>query len=263
MNSPFRYAGGKHYARKMIMDYIPNHSMYIEPFVGGGSIFFGKEKAKENWLNDLDEELINVYNILQNSLNELIDCLKGEIPSKERHNYYKNIFKPASDLERAKRWYFLNRTSYSGIMNMQNCYFGYSDKHSCKPQDWGNKILESSKKLQDVKITSLDFRDLFDSLLPNDECFVFIDPPYFKAAQNKLYTKSFVYNCHIDLCEKLKNNSHKFKFLLTYDDCPEIREMYSWVNNIVDKQWYYTIKQSKYKESNTRDKGNELFIMNY
>lgn len=46
INSPFRYPGGKFYARKLILEYIPPHSNYIEPFAGGGSIFFAKNKVK-------------------------------------------------------------------------------------------------------------------------------------------------------------------------------------------------------------------------
>ncbi|MFM8912919.1 MAG: DNA adenine methylase, partial [Flammeovirgaceae bacterium] len=61
INSPFRYAGGKFYARKLILAHIPYHTAYIEPFAGGGSIFFAKPKTKFNQLNDIDSELVNVY----------------------------------------------------------------------------------------------------------------------------------------------------------------------------------------------------------
>ena len=59
INSPFRYAGGKFYARKLIAEYIPEHDFYIEPFAGGASIFFAKSKVDKNLLNDIDEDLIN------------------------------------------------------------------------------------------------------------------------------------------------------------------------------------------------------------
>ena len=51
INSPLRYAGGKFYARKLILEHIPNHTSYIEPFTGGGSIFFAKRKVENNQLN--------------------------------------------------------------------------------------------------------------------------------------------------------------------------------------------------------------------
>ena len=76
INSPFRYAGGKFYARKLILECIPKHSVYIEPFVGGGSIFFAKDKVEYNILNDIDPDLINTYLIIKNRPNDLIDFLE-------------------------------------------------------------------------------------------------------------------------------------------------------------------------------------------
>ena len=61
INSPFRYAGGKFYARKLVLAHIPRHTAYIETFAGGASIFFAKPKVEFNQLNDIDNELINVY----------------------------------------------------------------------------------------------------------------------------------------------------------------------------------------------------------
>ena len=160
INSPFRYAGGKFYARKLIIEHIPDHNYYIEPFAGGASIFFAKPKVKKNWLNDIDKDLINCLVIIRDYPDELIKKLEGEKASKERHAFYKNEFKPKTNLDKAVRWYYLNRTSYSGIMNMQNCYWGYGDKYSMRPENWPRNILRTSSKLQRVKLTSFDSPEL-------------------------------------------------------------------------------------------------------
>ncbi len=65
INSPFRYAGGKFYARKLINEHIPQHTYYIEPFAGGASVFFAKEKVDGNCLNDIDNNLINCLTIIR------------------------------------------------------------------------------------------------------------------------------------------------------------------------------------------------------
>lgn len=267
MNSPFRYAGGKFYARKLILEYVPpNHSHYVEPFAGGASIFFAKPKAENSWLNDVDEELVNCFTIIRDNPEGLIKGLDGEGASKERHSYFKNEFQAHTNLERAIRWFYLNRTSYSGIMNMQNCYWGYGDKYSMRPENWPRNILQSSKKLQNVRITSFDFERVIIEV--PDGAFLFIDPPYFNADQEKFYTHAFLHGEHIRLCEVLKNNSYRFKFLLTYDDSPDIRELYSWSNGIVAKEWNYTINRTDDQKNGTdekgaRYKGKEVFIMNY
>lgn len=128
-NSPFRYPGGKFYARKLILKCIPKHDKYCEVMAGGASIFFAKPVVNHNILNDKDENLINCYLQIRDRVEDLISLLKGIPATKELHTYYKNEFQPKNDLERALRWYYLNRTSYSGIRKHQNCYWGYGDKY--------------------------------------------------------------------------------------------------------------------------------------
>ncbi|PSB00813.1 DNA adenine methylase [Merismopedia glauca] len=269
-NSPFRYPGGKFYARKLILDCIPEHDKYCEPFAGGASIFFAKNNAKHNILNDRDGELINCYIQIKNNVQNLIALLKGIPATKELHSYYKNEFKPSNDLERAMRWFYLNRTSYSGIMKHQNCYWGYGDKYSMKPENWASHLRTTSERLQNIEISCLDFEDLIN-LLPSGY-FLFIDPPYFNADQDKFYTCSFTQEDHERLCQLLKNNQDRFKFLITYDNSLEIRKMYSWCISMQDNEWNYTISRTddqkngrKLKDGyqSERYKGREIFITNY
>ncbi len=287
INSPFRYAGGKFYARKLILVHIPPHIYYIEPFAGGASIFFAKNKVNANHLNDLDAELINVYNVIRDTPEELINFLtkKSErnncIPpkllknvnigeplpaTKELHHFFKNLFFPRSDLERAGRWFYLNRTSYSGIMNPQNMYWGYGDKFSMQPKNWASNIRRVSSKLKNVKITCVDFEEVIDTA--PDGALLFVDPPYFNADQDKFYNCAFTKDDHYRLEKCLKRNSHRLLFFITYDNSMEIRELYDWATEIHDKEWNYCIQRTddqktKSSRRGTRYKGKELFILNY
>ncbi len=273
INSPFRYAGGKYYARSLIKEHIPPHEQYVEPFAGGASIFFAKDKVKRNWLNDADPLLMNCYEVIRDRPEELIEALDGEEAKKEKHHYYKEEFEPENDLEEALRWYYLNRTSYSGIMKMQNCYWGYGEKYSKPPENWPPTIRKTSKKLQDVKLTAIDFEEVINGA--EDGSFLFVDPPYFNADQDKFYRHSFDKEDHIRLLNCLKENSERLRFLLTYDNCTEIKDMYEWAYGIYDKEWNYTIERTddQRKEKNKsedddkeygeRDKGKEVFIVNY
>ena len=266
VNSPFRYAGGKFYARNLILVHIPPHSTYIEPFVGGGSIFFAKPKVRVNWLNDVDLELMNCYTQIRDNPEGLIDVLHGLKASKELHFYYKNEFKWSNDLERAGRWYYLNRTSYSGIMNIKNCFWGYGDKYSMRPENWPANIRRTSKKLQGVKLTCEDFEKIIAEA--PEGAFLFLDPPYFNADQDKFYTHAFEPCDHYRLQSALKKRKNEIKFLLTYDDSDEIRDLYGWTDRILSETWNYTINRTDDQTKRTtakgkRYKGRELFIMNY
>jgi DNA adenine methylase len=269
-NSPFRYPGGKYYARKLILSCLPQHEKYCEPFAGGASIFFAKKPAIYNVLNDKDDDLINCYQHIKDNVESLIVLLDGIPATKELHSYYKNTFIPSNSLERAMRWYYLNRTSYSGIMKPEGCYWGYGDKYSMRPENWPSHLRTTSERLQNVDLYCLDFESLIYQL--RNDYFLFIDPPYFKADQSKFYTCSFVQEDHYRLCELLKQVKDKFLFLLTYDDSEEIREMYSWCTSIQSQEWNYTINRTDDQKSgrklkdgyqSQRYKGREIFIANY
>jgi len=287
INSPFRYAGGKFYARKLILAHIPRHTAYIETFAGGASIFFAKTKVEFNQLNDIDSELINVYLTIRDYPEELIHFLKkrnsqeSRIPddltkdiqegnplpaTKELHSFFKNGFQVKNEIEKAGRWFYLNRTSYSGIMNSQNMYWGYGDKFSMQPKNWAQNILRTNNKLQGVQITNFDFEKVIDNA--PDGALLFLDPPYFNANQDKFYQYCFSKQDHYRLAECLLRNNNRLKLFITYDNTPEIRDIYSWMPEMYDKEWNYCIQRTDDQKNGTnkkgeRYKGKELFILNY
>jgi DNA adenine methylase len=287
INSPFRYAGGKFYARKLILAHVPSHSTYIEPFAGGGSIFFAKPKVDFNQLNDIDGELINVYLTIRDNPEKLINFLQrrlekeSRIPeiltkavsigdplpaTKELHGFFKHEFKAQNDLERAGRWFYLNRTSYSGIMNSQNMYWGYGDKYSMQPKNWPKNIIRTSQKLQGVEITNLDFEYVIDNA--PDGALLFLDPPYFNADQDKFYQHYFSKQDHIRLAECLLRNNERLNLFVTYDNIPEIKKLYHWMLETHDREWNYCIQRTDDQKNGTvrkgeRYKGKELFLINY
>lgn len=269
-NSPFRYPGGKFYARRQILDLLPPHDSYCEPFAGGASIFFAKRKSSFSILNDLDEEVINTLSCIRDHVEGLIDLLDGIPASKELHGYYKDEYRPNTNLERAFRWYYLNRTSYSGIMRPENCYWGFGDKFSMRPENWPPHLRTVSDKLQAIELTARDFEEVIDGL--PEGCFVFTDPPYYNADQDKFYNCTFEIKDHERLADCLRRNNGRISFLLTYDDHPDVRSLYNWADLLTSHEWNYTInrtddqkngKKSKDGFKSSRSKGQELFIRNY
>lgn len=269
-NSPFRYPGGKFYARRLILDMIPCHTGYCEPFAGGASIFFAKPKASDSILNDLDSQVINTLTCIRDNVEELIDLLDGIPATKELHAYYKTEYEPRNDLEQAFRWYYLNRTSYSGIMRAENCFWGYGEKYSMRPENWPPHLRTVSDKLQGVELTAVDFELVIDGV--PDGYFIFVDPPYFNADQQKFYSCVFSQRDHERLSDCLRRNAGRLSFLLTYDDHNGVKELYRWADQLMPQEWNYTISRTddqrngRKKEDgfrSSRSKGRELFIRNY
>lgn len=254
---PFRWPGGKYYAIKQLRVFWENHehTEYREPFFGGGSVFFAKDKVESNWINDLDVDLINTLRVLQDPRKRvtLADMYKDENEATIDNYSVVKSMDTKTDLERAYKYYYLNRTSYSG--KMKNPSWGYRPKRSLPPRRWHERILPCGEKLEGVKITSLDFAEVMLAESDN-KVLMFLDPPYFNAQQ---YVHSFNYEDHVRLAEVCRETKHDF--FLTYDDCPEIRELYRWAN-IYDLKFYYRLDNSKDNEDK-RQIGSELVITNY
>ena len=257
---PFRYPGGKFYALSILRPFWEktSHDEYREPFVGGGSVFFNKDKAKFNWLNDKDSELIKVYEVMQDERlkKELIDRVSTEVASPERWREVLN-FKPTNDIDIAFKYYYLNRTSFSG--KLISPAWGYRPKRSLPPERWHERIEPSGSKLENVKITSLDFEDVINAPAQGKEVLIFVDPPYFKPHKTKHYRHGFEREDHERLAKVLKNTEHKF--FLTYEDCPEVRELYEWAY-VTEVEFFYRVDNSTVK-SGSRQLGFELIISNY
>ena len=127
METILKWAGGKRLLVKQITNIInpekliSEHGRYFEPFIGGGAVAFALELNGTS-INDSNEELINMYNIIKNSPEELIKILK-EHQSKYSDSYYEKVRKmdrnknyhEVSDVERATRFIFLNKTCYNGL----------------------------------------------------------------------------------------------------------------------------------------------------
>src|SRR4030042_2989157 len=256
---PFRYAGGKYYALKILQPFWEQviHDEFREPFVGGGSVFFAKAAVKYNWVNDIDSDLITTYKIMSDDKfkEKFLSMVSKEIATPDRHNEISKI-EPKNDLERAFKYFYLNRTSFSGKMKSPS--WGYRPKRSLPPERWHERIIPCGNRLNGIKITSLDFEEVIKAPAKGKEVLLFLDPPYFKAKQENHYSHPFTKEDHIRLATLLKKTSHKF--FLTYDDCPEIREMYSWAN-VYPMQFYYRIENSE--KAGGRKKGFELVITNY
>jgi DNA adenine methylase len=258
---PFRWAGGKYYALKILQKFWEiEHDEYREPFLGGGSVFWAKDKVKTNWINDIDSDLVSTLELITDysKRDKLIEMFEGEIEAtREKHTLVKNMT-PKNDIEKAYKYYYLNRTSFSG--KMKNPSWGYLPKRSLPPIRWKERLIPCSEKLQGVNLTNLDFEEVINApAKKNQKVLIFLDPPYYLAKQESHYVMSFKKEDHERLSRVLSKTKHKF--FLTYDDCEEIRALYTWAH-IYEINFFYRLDNSKDSEDK-RKKGNELVITNY
>lgn len=265
IKSPLRYPGGKSRAIPLMKHLLPQRfDEYREPFVGGGSFFIYLKQSRPDlkiWINDLNPELYYFWKESQRDSHALARALM--IVKKQRQNG-QELFDELLDtdvaslsgFERAVRFFVLNRITFSGVVESG----GYSQlafetrfTHSSI-----ERVSRLGRLLEGIKITHLDYRELLGEGDPS--IFTFLDPPYFKATQSRLYGKHGVLHTsfsHDEFAAHMKLCQHSW--LITYDDSPEIRKNFVYANLY---EWQLQYGMNNYRQGKA-EKGRELFITNY
>lgn len=192
---PFvKWAGGKRQLISQMDQYFPkDYNNYIEPFVGGGAIFFYL-LPKKAVLIDNNKELINVYKIIKNNVRDLIESLKNH-ENKEEY-YYKirkmdrnpEIFNNLSDVEKASRTIYLNRCCYNGLYRVNNngqfnTPFGrYKNPTFCDEKN----LIAVHEALKGVQLINNSFEKCLDLAEKGD--LVYFDPPYYPLSKTANFT---------------------------------------------------------------------------
>ncbi len=264
--SPLRYPGGKSRAIRQIHEHIPaDITEFREPFLGGGSVLLSvkslfKKRIKRYWVNDLNYDLWCFWTTVRDDIDKLVSCVESfKEQYKEGRTLYtfmKDDSNMTTDFDRAVRFFIMNRITFSGVMDAG----GYSQQAFDK-RFTDSSIQRLSKVAYYVSGTEITYGD-YESLLQADgeNVFIFLDPPYLSATESRLYGKRGELHTGFDhqrFAKHMKTCPHRW--LITYDDSPEIRELFSFATII---EWQLQYGMNNYKQGSAA-KGHELFIKNY
>ena len=174
-----KWSGGKTDEIKQFISYFPeNYNLYIEPFVGGGSVFFYLQPTKAV-INDVHTELIDFYNSIKNNyINDIYEFMNLNSNNEETYYKIRNDMVVQNELDNAKRFYYLRKTCFRGMLRYNkngkfNIPFGKYKKINF--DDLKNKNYE--KILKNTEIYNKDFEYIFEKYNDSNN-FMFLDPPY-------------------------------------------------------------------------------------
>ena len=198
---PFlKWVGGKRQLLDQISPLIPaEYQRYIEPFAGGGAVFFSLSEQLQSanipaWLNDINPELINAYCVVRDAPQELLEDLKTHIYEKEYFLAIRGLDRTPdglaslSPLKRASRFIYLNRTAFNGLYRVNargqfNVPFGWYKNPLIADT---KTIFACSAALQNVQLGNASFTDILGSAGAGD--FVYLDPPYIPLNDTSYFT---------------------------------------------------------------------------
>ena len=263
IKSPLRYPGGKSRAVDLIATLVPAFDEYREPFLGGGSIFLYLKQCypfRQFWVNDLYLELYKFWEMSQSNIEAVIEQVyhwKNKFAEvKDLHKYLTLHIAQFNDLEKAAAFFIFNRITFSGTSESggysQQAYTGRFTESSIQ------RLVSFGKVIKDAKITNHDYQKLLNP--DGDNVFIFLDPPYHSATKSALYGKRGTLHKGFDhylFAEKMSACKHNW--LITYDDSPYIRSLFSFAHII---PWDLTYRMRNVN-SNSDQRGKELFISNY
>lgn len=220
INSFMAWVGGKKALRDEILARFPrNYKRYIEVFGGAGWVLFHKPPGNDfEVFNDFNGNLVNLYRCVREQPEALRNELRYMLNSRLDFEYMKGMLHSQAvlpDVRRAAYYYALIRYSYAAGTST----FG-SQPHAM----WNNfPLIESAAgRLQKVVIENKDCVKLIRQY-DRPESFFYCDPPYYNADQYYEAVSSDGFD-HAELADALLGI--KGKFLLSYNDCPEIRALY-------------------------------------
>ena len=266
---PFvKWAGGKRQLISQMDIFFPkNYNKYIEPFIGGGAVFFHL-LPDNSIISDNNPDLINCYKVIKEDVEGLIKSLKKHRYEK---NYYYEIraldrdckkFAELSDVEKASRSIYLNKSGYNGLYRVNskglfNVPFGrHKNPKICDETNLRNV----SQALKKVEIFLGSFEICLDFAEKDD--FIYFDPPYFPLSDTALFTSytknSFDKSSQIKLFEVFKElNKRGCNLMLSNSYSEFILDLYKDFKIV-------TLKAKRNINSNSQKRGliNEVMILN-
>lgn len=262
MKTVFRYPGAKNRLLPQIMPFIEKSLQqtwcFYDAFVGGGSVLLEvAEKYPDIQLfaNDKDFFVYCFWYIMSQEDDYDIKFLKELVKQKPTIDLYYQLRTdaPRNSVEAAYRAIFFNRTSFSGDMRRTASPIGGKNQNSKYTVDCrynADKIIKKLDRIHELlagrtEVTTFDINQ-YPGLESN--CTVYLDPPYWHAGK-MLYHEFMKDEEHIQLSENLKNKKH---WIMSYDNCNEILDLYSWANiHFIDAS--YCIRGSKQNWHKTKE----------
>ena len=255
MKSFIGWVGAKTKLAPSITSVFPKHKGYCEVFGGGGSILFYKNQSPAEIYNDYNSELVNLFTTVRDNPEELMELIGFTLSSREEFQRFFNMtseeIESETTLRRALRFYYLVKNSFG-----QNPASGSFSSCQTAPIRWNPKsdLMPAMRRLSKVTIENLDFEVLIKKY-DNPSMLFYLDPPYFVAEGKRYYEFDFDETQHLRLRDSI--SPIEGKFVMSYDDVPEVHELYK--EFIIKKSDPITYTLSAGKNSSTT----ELLIYNY
>jgi DNA adenine methylase len=242
-----KWSGGKSREIEHFEKYIPDYDRYIEPFIGGGALYFNQEPDNAV-INDVNYDLINFYRQIANGYGGYIYELMSKYSNTEDDYYYiRDEFEPSNDVERAFVFFYLRKTCYRGMLRYNKK--GHFNVPFGRYKTYNYEILLDKRYYDLLKRTTIhnySYDLIFDYYNSNDN-FMFLDPPYDSAFSNYGMFE-FQRDKHLELFNKFTSTNNKCLIVIGRTDFTYSLYKY-YIVETYEKNYSFKIHSNRVNES--------------
>ena len=238
-----KWSGGKKDELKNILPHIPtNYSNYLEPFIGGGAVYFHLNPHKAV-INDVHKELVDFYQSIKDGNLDDIYNFMTKHPNDEETYYKVRSYDVKTVLDNAKKFYYLRKTCFRGMLRYNSkgeFNIPYGRYKTCNYEDLKNKEYENLLKKTEVYNKSFEY--IFENY-DDINNFMFLDPPYDSEFTDYGYC-TFGKDEQIKLANCFKKT--KIKCLMIIGKTPFIEELYKdYIVGEYDKKYKFKLHSGR------------------
>ncbi|QNM84908.1 DNA adenine methylase [Polaribacter pectinis] len=207
--TPISYYGGKINMISTILPLIPKHKIYTEAFFGGGAIFFAKEKVEAETINDINNMVVNFYEVIQTDFDNLKEKIEATLFSRATYTVAWSIYRMPhlfNKLQQAFAFYIATNMGFSCKIGS----WGY-DKYGKRVKAfWNKKMIFDDAIAKRLERTQIESNDACKVIKSRDaiDAFHYVDPPYYNS--NMGHYSDYSKADYERLLETLSNIKGKF-----------------------------------------------------
>lgn len=225
ISPPFGYFGSKNKIALQICSNLPPHNCWVEAFCGSASLTLRKSPAPIEVINDIDKEIINLFEQLRDNTEELCKAITLTPYAEQELTEARRVKYKLTNLERARRFLVQSMMAINGVFGEERGGFSYSDSYSRNGHDarvnrWNNlpnRLQQVVERLKSVRIEHKDARKIIERFLYRPATLVYLDPPYFVERTNGYNKDANDKIFHTELL-KLANKAKCMVFISGYEN---------------------------------------------
>jgi len=224
MKPAFGYYGAKVRIASHIINSLPPHNAWVEAFCGSAALTIAKKPASIEIINDLDDQIINLFEQLRNNSKKLISAVSLTPYARKEYFNAKQIDDMIDPLEKARRFLISTMMTVNGAVGETGAGFSFSQSYSrdnkeARVNRWynlPNRLEKVVERLKSVRVENRDARDLLEMFLNKPATLFYMDPPYLMERTHK-YKHDIDEKFHIELLE-LSNEAKCMMLISSYDN---------------------------------------------